>query len=200
MARLVGRWVFLKVYLALWTSWFRWGKVALGRLLARVQPRVPWQPHEFPSLEAFVRWWADHAEWVSDPLWGAIDFFPSLNYLAWQLHTRGCVEEDCDGLAYGAAQFLRRWADDGQCYVVTVILDPFQFSSLWEGILKGAHVMCFFRQGREWRVFSNKVLYPDRWPTFASALHANPFCRGRRVLWYERRDANLNLLGHTRVQ
>ncbi len=183
--------VFLALYVPLWTFWFRWGRRPLSWLVDRFRPHVPLPPRRFQSLEEFAQWWAAHTRWRSDPLKGAIDVVASLAYAQWQWREKGVFEGDCDGLAYVAAQHLSPLVDKGHCYIVTLLLNPFDFSGLWEGLQMGAHVLCIFRYRGKWRVLSNTELFPQAWDTFDEALHLNPYTRGHTVLWYEIRDAHM---------
>lgn len=181
-------------YVALWRLWFRHGRGVLSRAVDRVRPRQVGTWPSFTSLDDFGRWWATHTRWKSDPLWGLVDIVASPDHARWQWQHKGIFEDDCDGLAYMAAQHVRSLADPGHCYVVTLLLDPFEFPNVVQGIALGAHVLCIFRHEGEWRVLSNSELYPQSWPTFERALEENPFTRGHRVLWYELRDADMRYL------
>ena len=194
-------WV-LKVYVALWGAWFRWGRLPASRIFNRLRPRLkqadfPTPP--FETLKAFASWWSRHARWVPDPLGGALDVVASWEHALWQLHRKGVFEDDCDGLAYVGAQFLRRIPGVDTCYIVTLLLDPYEFPSFKTGVYKGAHVLCIFRYRNTWRVLSNDTLYPESWSSFEDALHRNPFCEGHRIIWYEVRDADMRRLNQQRV-
>ncbi len=185
---------FLKVYVPLWALWFRLGRRPLSWLVDRFRPRVSLPPRRFDSPESFAHWWREHTRWRSDPLKGAFDVIASLAYAQWQWREKGVFEDDCDGLAYVAAQHVRLFADGGRCYVVTLLLNPFDFSSLWEGLQMGAHVLCIFPYQGRWYVLSNNEIFPQTWATFSEALEENPYTRGHTILWYEVRDPHMGLL------
>jgi len=170
--------------------WFRWGKLALSWVVNLFRPRLPWQRRAFASLEAYGEWLPGAVAWKQEPLSGAFDTFPSLEHIEWQLETRGRFEDDCDGLAYFSANNVLPFCDDpAECFVVTVIINPFEV-----GLLYAAHVMCIFKSEGAWRVISNDELLAQRWSTFEEALEQNPYCRGHRLLHVEVRDHNLRYL------
>jgi hypothetical protein len=167
--------------------WLRWGKMLLSRLANAFRPRLPWQPLTFASLEAYGLWLPTAVRWQMEPLRGLFDTFPSLGNIAWQLQTHGYFADDCDGLAYFSAQNVLPFCDDPAiCYVVSVILNPFEV-----GLVSSAHALCIFQSGGVWRVVSNDALYSEQWPSFEEALQQNDYCQGHPLLYAEIRDANL---------
>lgn len=159
------------------TVWMVWLKRPFSRLANLTKPKVPWQPLAFSSLDEYASWLADHVEWVSDPLGGVVDSFPSLGNAAYQLLTRGKFRDDCDGLACFSAAHIEPFCDRPQDrYLVTVLIDPFDV-----GWANAAHVMLFFKQAGKWRVISNQLLYATRWDTFLDALQHNDYVGGRHV-------------------
>lgn len=181
------RGVFVRPYVALTHVYFRHVKLPVSRLVDRFRPKSAWNLPAFSSLEEFAQWLAVHTRWRLDPLAGVLDIFPSLGHLAWQLEQKGLVEDDCDGLAFLAAQGARQFADvPGMVYVVTLVLDPRRLP-----LVQAAHVLCIFRHQGCWRVFSNGGLYPQCYPSFWKALTDNPHCYGQRILSVEVRDADL---------
>jgi len=170
--------------------WFRWGKPLLSRLVNAFRPRLPWQERSFTSLEAYGQWLSTAVCWKIEPLGGVFDTFPSLEHIEWQLQTRGRFEDDCDGLAYFSANNVLPFCDDpADCYVVSVVINPFEV-----GLLYAAHVLCIFKSGGTWRVISNDKLYPQRWSSFEEALQQNPYCSGHQLLHVEIRDHRLRYL------
>lgn len=176
--------------------WFRCGKLLLSQLVNVFRPRLPWQPRAFASLEAYAEWLPTAVRWKQEPWGGALDTFPTLEHIEWQLQTRGRFEDDCDGLAYFSAHNVLPFCDDhADCYVVTVVINPFEV-----GLLYAAHVLCFFRSDGSWRVISNDELYPQRWSSFEEALRQNSYCRGHQLLHVEIRDKDLHYLRSWRPQ
>jgi hypothetical protein len=185
--------------LALWgyvlglRLYLRWLKLPISAAANRLKPQIPWQPRSWPDLDGYAAWLSAHAEWISDPFGGALDVFPSLGHLEWQLAHRSKVQDDCDGLAcFSAANLSQFCARPEDVYVVTVVLNPFSFPE--KGLLYAAHVLCIFRCRDEWRVISNQYLDPGRWPTFAEAVVDNSYARGRPILYCEVRDRDLRFL------
>ena len=177
------------LYVAFLRAWLRWGKAIPSWVYARLKPQaaIDWERVASSSLEEYAAWLQAHTRWVSDPLWGLLDLYPSLGYLFWQLEHKGVVEDDCDGLAYFALASVTPYCDTpGDRYLVDLVLDPFQIS-----LARSAHAICVFRAGGKWRVISNGVLDPDAWDTFEDAVRQNSYARGYRVLWWAARDANL---------
>ncbi|MBM3135826.1 MAG: hypothetical protein FJZ89_11220 [Chloroflexi bacterium] len=170
--------------------WLRWGKILLSHLANAFRPGLPWQPLTFASLEAYGQWLPGAVRWQREPLRGLFDTFPSREHIAWQLRTQGRFADDCDGLAYFSAQnVLPFCTDPAICYVVSVILNPFEV-----GLESSAHALCIFQSGGVWRVISNDALYAAQWPSFEAALQDNDYCQGHPLLYAEIRDANLRYL------
>jgi len=168
--------------------WLRWGKILLSHLANFFRHRLPWQPLTFASLEAYGQWLPTAVCWKMEPLHGFLDTFPSLEHIAWQLKTSGRFADDCDGLAYFSAHNVLPFCDDpNDCYVASVVLNPFAV-----GWLYTAHALCIFRSGGHWRVISNDYLYPQRWNSFEEALQENDYCLGWPMLYAEIRDAKLH--------
>lgn len=177
-------------------TWFRWGKVPLSRLVDLWRPHLPWQQRSHASLEAYGQWLPTAVRWKQEPLGGAFDTLPSLEYIEWQLQTQGLFEDDCDGLAYFSAQNVLPFCDaPSDCYVVTIVINPFEV-----GLLYAAHVLCIFKSGGFWRVTSNDELYPQRWSSLEEALQENAYCRGHQLLHVEIRDRDLRHLLSWRSQ
>lgn len=173
--------------LALWMVWL---KRPFSRLANLTRPQVEWQPLRFASLEEYADWLRDHAEWVSDPLGGVFDFFPSLGHAAFQLLSTGKFRDDCDGLACFSAANVEPFCDDPEDrYLVTVLINPFEV-----GWVNAAHVMLFFKHGGKWRVISNHELYRGAWDTFLDALQQNDYVAGRPVYLAVVQDHNLKTL------
>lgn len=169
------------------STYFRFLKVPLSRLVDLFRPHVPFRPPDVASLEDYHAWAEGRLRWKLDPLWGIIDLYPSLEFMSWQLDTRGVAENDCDGLAYFSAAAVRHLADsEKDVYVVTIVLDPRRLS-----LLEAAHVITILRAGGKWRVISNAALYPRRYNTFHDTLLENPYTRGQTILFLETRDADL---------
>ena len=203
---LKGRQWFLRPYIQFIATWLRYGKPALSKVAALIRAEDPVDlsaPFVFSqirelspsSLEALARWLAEHTEWVSDPLWGLLDFFPSAGNIAWQLnHGDGIFRDDCDGLAYLTALAVRPFCDEAkQNYIVTVIYDPTEVP------IKGsAHVLNLFRYQGRWRIISNAALESKAWETPCAALYDNSYyhqwCRGAELQYIEVRSAELKLL------
>ncbi|MBC7076891.1 MAG: hypothetical protein H5T92_01055, partial [Synergistales bacterium] len=117
--------LFVRPYLAVLRAYFGRGKLPLSRLVDRVRPRAGLRLPRFASLEEYAAWMEAHLRWRPDRLAGLLDVFPSLEHAGWQLERRGFIADDCDGLAYVAAQGARQLADDPRdVYVVTLVLDP----------------------------------------------------------------------------
>jgi hypothetical protein len=168
--------------------WLRWGKVVLSRLANAFRPGLPWRSFTFASLAAYGKWLRMKARWKMEPLHGLFDTFPSRENIAWQLKTHGYFADDCDGLAYFSAQNVLPFCDGpAVCYVVSVILNPFEV-----GLVYTAHALCILQSGGVWRVISNNRLYPQQWPSFEEALQENDYCQGHPLLYAEIRDANLH--------
>ncbi len=177
----------VRPYLALVSWYFRRLKLPLSRAADRFRPKGRFLLPAFASLDEFAGWLASHTRWRSDPLAGAFDIFPSLEHLGWQIAHQGYAADDCDGLAYLAAQGALQFADaPDRVYVVTVVLDPVHLP-----LQQAAHVLCIFQHAGRWRVISNGELYPQAFPSFWRALTDNPHCRGHAILFYELRDAHL---------
>jgi len=177
----------VRPYVALVSWYFRRLKLPLSRLADLFRPKERFLLPSFASLEEFAGWLAAHTRWRPDPLAGAFDIFPSLKHLAWQLAHHGQAADDCDGLAYLAAQGALQFADTPDLvYVVTVVLDPTRLP-----LQQAAHVLCIFRHAGRWRVVSNSELYPQSYASFWRALTDNPHCQGHAILFYELRDAHL---------
>ncbi|NPA91915.1 MAG: hypothetical protein GXO55_10825 [Chloroflexi bacterium] len=175
---------FLTLYVPLWATWFRWGRGILSRTVNRFRGRLAGPNRYFESLDAFRAWWQNHTRWKSDPLQGIIDIVASLEHAQWQWAHKGIFEDDCDGLAFVAAHYLADFADDHQCHVVTLLLNPFEYPTLWEGLQLGAHVLCLFQHQGRWHVLSNTEIFDETWSTFEEALYQNPYSAGHTILWY----------------
>ena len=176
---------------------FRALKVPVSTVANGLTPKAPWTSFavRWDTLEDYAAWLSqpEHAAWRSDRLGGLLDFFPSLSTISAQFRDKGRFEEDCDGLALFSAQNVRQFADEADAaYVVTLILDPFSFDR--NALLLAAHVICVFRREGAWRVVSNTNLFPDRFPSFATAVQSNPSCAGHPVLWAELRGFRLRRL------
>ncbi len=190
-------------FIALWSAWFRWGRIPLSRLVNLWRPRSNTPVPRFASLEAFARWWYANTHWVPDPLWGALDILPSLEHAQWCFEKKGRFEEDCDGLAYVGGHCVARVPGVREVYLVTLVYDPFSplpGNTLSERLFNIAHVIAVFRQGNKWGVISNREVYAPQWDDFGEAVTQNPACRGRRILWYEVREISLRRVLARRVR
>lgn len=180
------RWL-VQPYLGIVRFYFRRLKLPASRLANLFRPKERFLLPSFASLDEFAGWLAGHTRWRADPLAGVLDIFPSLEHLAWQLTHQGYAADDCDGLAYLAAQGARQFADAPDLiYVVTLVLNPMRLP-----LEQAAHVLCIFRHAGRWRVVSNGTLYPQAYASFWRALTDNPHCHGHTILFYELRDADL---------
>lgn len=199
------RW-FLWLYIRFIATWLRYGKPALSRVAALVRAKDPVDLAALfvfskirecnpSSLEELAQWLAEHTEWISDPLWGLVDFFPSMGNMEWQLnHGDGVFRNDCDGLAYLTALAVRPFCDSAkENFLVTVIYDPTEVP-----VRGSAHVLNLFRYQGLWRIASNAALDPKAWETPCVALYDNSYyhqwCRGARLQYIEVRSAELKLL------
>lgn len=199
------RW-FLGPYVRFIAAWLRYGKPVLSKVIALIKAREPVDlkaPFAFskicernPSdLEGLAQWLVEHTEWISDPLWGLLDFFPSAEHIEWQLdHGDGIFRDDCDGLAYLTALAVRPFCDDAtENFLVTVIYDPLEVP-----VRGSAHVLNLFKHRGQWRIASNALLDSKAWETPCSALYDNGYyhqwCRGAELQYIEVRDAQLRLL------
>jgi hypothetical protein len=178
-------------------AWFRWGRNPLSRITGYLRPRHPWQPPSFTTLDEAAAWFRSAFIWTSDPLRGLFDIIPSLENVAYQVHREGVVREDCDGLAFTAAQLVIPFADRSPAglphsYIVTMLLDPLKVS-----VFDSAHAMTFFRTDGHWRVVSNHELMPESWDSFYSALTQNGYVSFWQspVLFAEVRDHLLHFIG-----
>lgn len=130
---------------------------------------------------------ADHLHWRLDRFSGLLDVFPSLEHAGWQLQHKGVIEDDCDGLAYVAAQGALQLADSpNDVYIVTLVLDPTRLP-----VAKAAHVICIFKAGNRWYVISNGKIDPRRYPSFWAATTQNSYSHGKEIKFIEVRDAQL---------
>ncbi len=199
------RW-FLRPYISFLDTWLRYGKPVLSEVSALIRARDPVDlaaPFVFSrlrelnpsSLEKLAQWLTAHTEWVSDPLRGLLDFFPTAENIEWQLnHGDGLFRDDCDGLAYLTALSVRPFCDDAtQDYLATVVYDPTVVP-----IEGSAHVLNLFKHQGRWRLFSNAALDPKAWDTPCTALYDNSYyrgwCQGARLKHIEVRSAELKLL------
>ncbi len=190
------------LYVALWSAWFRWGRIPLSRLVDLWRPKGSLSAPRFASLEAFARWWQANTRWASDPFFGAFDIFASLEHALWCFEEKGIFEEDCDGLAYVAMHMVQRVPGVSESYLVTLAFDPFDplpVSTLTSRLQNLAHVICVYRQASRWGVISNTDVFLPQWESFAAAVTRNPHCRGRNILWYEVRDTNLCRVAARRI-
>jgi hypothetical protein len=202
----MGRRWFLRPYISFMDTWLHYGKPALSEVSALLRLRDPVDldsPFVFTkireqnpaTLDALAAWLAEHTEWLSDPLGGLLDFFPTAENIEWQFnHSPGIFRDDCDGLAYLTALCVRPFCDDpAKDYLATVVYDPTEVPV--EG---SAHVLNLFRHQGSWRVFSNAELDAQAWETPCAALYDNSYyhcwCHGARLRHIEVRDANLGLL------
>ncbi|NLG50786.1 MAG: hypothetical protein GX552_11805 [Chloroflexi bacterium] len=199
------RW-FVRPYGGFIGAWLHYGKPilsALWGLTKRSDPVDLGAPFVFTkirqlnpqTLRELADWLAEHTEWVSDPLWGLWDAFPTAGHIEWQLnHGDGVFRDDCDGLAYLSALAVRPFCDSvPDNYIVTVVYDPTEVP-----VQGSAHVLNVFRHQGEWRVFSNATLDMRAWDTPCAALYDNSYyhawCEGARLLQVEVRNAELELL------
>ena len=183
----------LVFYIAGLQIWFRTVKVPLSRMVGYFKDGIEPEARDFPSLEAFGEWWQAHARWKADPFKGALDTFPTLRQAELQLSRAACVEDDCDGLAFVAANQLQAQLPASQeVYVVTIITDPFSWDQ--QALLMAAHVICVFRHEGLWRIVSNETLYSETWTDFETAVMDNPYTRGHPVLFYEVRTPDLKFV------
>ena len=174
---------------------FRALKIPLSTVANGITAKAPWTSFtpRWDTLDKYAEWLPQHATWHADPLGGLLDYFPSLDTIAAQFRDKGKFEDDCDGLALFSAQNVRQFADEPDAvYVVTLILDPFSFAE--KALERAAHVICVFRKEAAWRVVSNNQVFPDRFPSFATAVQSNSYCAGHPVLWAEVRDVRLRRL------
>lgn len=173
--------------------WFRTVKVPLSRAVGYFRDGIEPVTRESASLDEFAVWWQAHSRWHADPWKGALDTFPTLRQAELQLSRMACVQDDCDGLAYVAANQLRtQGVVTGEVYVVTIITDPFSWDQ--QALLMAAHVICVFHHQNQWRVVSNETLFPETWTDFETAVLDNPYARGHRVLFYEVRTPDLKFV------
>ncbi len=183
----------LVFYIAGLQIWFRTVKVPLSRTVGYFRDGAEPVTREFPSLDEFASWWQTHARWTADPFKGVLDIFPTLRQAELQLNRTACVADDCDGLAYVAANQLRHLlAASQEVYVVSIITDPYSWEA--QALLMAAHVICVFRHAGQWRVVSNETLFPDTWADFEAAVLDNPYTRGHPVLFYEVRTHDLKFV------
>lgn len=183
----------LVFYIAGLQVWFRTVKVPLSRAVGYFRDGMEPVAREFPSLDEFATWWQAHARWQADPFKGVLDTFPTLRQAELQLSRMACVADDCDGLAYVAANQLRPLlAASDELYVVTIITDPFSWEQ--DALAMAAHVICVFRHQGQWRIVSNETLFPETWADFESAVLDNPYTRGHPVLFYEVRTPALKFV------
>ena len=188
-----ARRVSLVLYIAGLQIWFRTVKVPMSRVVGQFRDGIDPLVRDFPSLDDFAAWWQAHARWKSDPFNGVLDTFPTLRHAELQLSRAACVEDDCDGLAFVAANQMRRQADAGEeVFVVTLVTDPFSWGQ--QGLLMAAHVICVFRHQGKWRIVSNETLYAEAWDDFETALRENPYARGHPLLFYEVRTPDLKFV------
>ncbi len=188
----------LTLYALILSGWFRVGKVTLSKLANLTRPGLPPTLHSGTDLHEFAQWWQQHTEWHADPFNGAFDIFPSLSHAEWQWAHEGKFRDDCDGLAYLAANQIKPFADAAnEVFVVTVVTDPFSWGQY--GLLMAAHVICLFRRGGRWQMISNSQVFADAWLDFDEALQENPYAYGHPVLFYEVRDANLRFVRSKRL-
>ncbi len=174
---------------------FRLIKLPLSAALNSVAPKAPWTTFSatWQTLDEYAAWLPAHTRWRADRLGGLVDRFPDLKTIAAQFRDKGLFEEDCDGLALFSAQNVRQFADDlDASYVVTVILDPFTFTS--NSLQYAAHVLCVFRHQGAWRVVSNTAVLAESFASFAQAVQTNAYCAGHPLLWLEVRDFRLHRL------
>ncbi len=183
----------LVFYIAGLQIWFRTVKVPLSRAAGYFRDGIDPVNRSFPSLEEFAAWWQTHARWRADPFNGVLDMFPTLGQAELQLRRNACVEDDCDGLAYVAANQLRaHYGPANEVYVVTIITDPFSWKQ--DALAMAAHVICVFGHQDQWRIVSNEALFPDTWADFETAVNDNPYTRGHPVLFYEVRTSDLKFI------
>lgn len=179
--------LFVRPYVAALGGYFSRAKLPVSRAIDRVRPKSAFHLPEFASLDQFAEWMNRHLRWRLDRLAGMIDVFPSLEHVAWQLEKGGFVEDDCDGLAYVAAQGARQLADSADdVFIVTLVLDPTHIS-----VKKAAHVMNVFRHQGKWHVVSNGRLDQRHYPSFWAAVTQNAYSRGHEIRFLETRNADL---------
>ena len=187
----------LTLYVFVLGWWFRLGKVPLSKLVNLLQPGLPPTLHSFGDLGDFAQWWQQHTDWKADPFNGAFDIFPKLTHAEWQWAHGGIFRDDCDGLAYLAANQIKPFADAAsEVFVVTVITDPFSWGK--QGMLMAPHVICLFRRAGRWQMVSNSLIFADTWLDFEEALQENPYAFGHPLLCYEVGDANLRFVRRKR--
>ena len=183
----------LVFYIAGLQVWFRTVKVPLSRAVGYFRDGIEPVAREFPNLDEFATWWQAHARWQADPFNGVLDMFPTLRQAELQLSRRACVQDDCDGLAYVAANQLHSQRDTAEeVYVVTIITDPISWEQ--DALAMAAHVICVFRHQGQWRIVSNETLFAETWADLEAALIDNPYTRGHPVLFYEVRTPALKFV------
>jgi len=179
--------VFVRPYVAALGGYFSRAKLPLSRLVDRGRPKSDFRLPDFASLDEFAEWMVGHLRWRLDRLAGMLDVFPSLEHMGWQLEHKGVVEDDCDGLAYIAAQGVLGLADGPtDVYIVTLLLDPAHLP-----VAKAAHVICVFRIQGKWGVISNGRLESRQYPSFWAAVTQNSYSQGKEIKFIETRNADL---------
>ena len=188
----------LKTYVFGLLLWCRIGKRPFSWLLNLPKPKLPPTLRSFATFEEFSEWWSSHTRWKSDQLGGVIDTFPHLGNAEWQFVEKDLFEDDCDGLAYLAANYVKPFADTtDEIFVVTIVTDPFSWPG--QALQMAAHVICVFRRAGQWRVISNSDVLPGAWATFDDALQLNSYANGHPLLFCEVRRPDLRFVRSERL-
>lgn len=172
--------------------WLAQMKPLASRVVNIPKKKRPFREVSVVSLQEYGEWLEDHAKYRPDLLGEGFDSFPALGHLQWQLETRGYIEDDCDGLAYFSARQVLRFCDSPlDCYVVSIVLEPRETEKKFEETL---HALCIFKSGGRWRVIECQYLHRDEYAAFDEALRENPYTRGEQLLYWEKRNAWLELV------
>ena len=114
-----------------------------SRILGRRYKKTDWEPSVPGSLSELSSFCREKIRYKADPIRGLLDHIQPVKHMNWQLENSGKIEGDCDDIATYVAYMLKRM---GYKHVYRV------------NIVRHKHVICVFRDGSEYRYFSNQYL------------------------------------------
>ena len=99
------------------------------------------------GLHELACWCRARMEWRRDRLWGYLDIVRTVGQMNKQLCERGIIRGDCEDLATYVGYLLHRMG----------------YGEIWRvNIYSHRHVVCIFRSGDSYMLFSNGILLKGR--------------------------------------
>jgi hypothetical protein len=133
-----------------------------SRIIGRRYKKTDWEPPVPDSLPELAEFCREKMKYKGDPVRGLLDHIQPVQHMNWQLENSGKIEGDCDDMATYVAYMLKRM---GYEYVYRV------------NIARYKHVICVFKDGSEYKYFTNQYLRRD---TFNSMYEAvSHWCNGK---------------------